>query len=625
MRASILMLVCILLAIPAQARIIYVDVDADGANDGSNWRDAYNYLQDALTHARTHPYVTEIRVSKGIYKPDRGVGTAPGERTATFQLINAVALRGGYAGSGVSDPNDRKIQGYETILSGDLDGNDVEVADACDLLREPTRYENSFHVVSGDATDQTAVLDGFTIIGGNANGSDANHNGGGMANYGGSPTLANCTFTKNSASGDGGGMAHYRSSPTLTNCIVSGNSANADGGGIRCDEGNPTIAHCVIKGNWASDGGGGIYSTRGSPTISRCTVMGNSAHMGAGMSCGEDCSLSMKNCIISGNMSNEVGGAMDCWKCSPSITGCTISGNTTGGNGGGLFFSHASPTITNCAIIGNMVTGYTFGDVSISLGGGVFCSHPCTAFVTNCTIVGNSAYGAEDFNAGGGIFSFDDSNLTVNNCILWGNSAAEGAQIALSLIIDSNDYGSSTMTVSYSDVQDEVLGVYVESAGTLNWGDGNIDADPLFLDANGPDGTIGTQDDDLRLSSGSPCMDAGDNNSVPLDTADLDNDGNTIELLPYDINGHRRLIDGDCNDTEVVDMGAYESNYAYMGDFDYDCDVDFEDFGIFGSAWMSEARDEDWDRHCDISMPPDEYIDWRDLKLLCDNWLADIP
>ncbi|MHC4344801.1 MAG: hypothetical protein ACYSUP_08970, partial [Planctomycetota bacterium] len=96
----------------------------------------------------------------------------------------------------------------------------------------------------------------------------------------------------------------------------------------------------------------------------------------------------------------------------------------------------------------------------------------------------------------------------------------------------------------------------------------------------------------------------------------------TIEPIPFDLDDHPRIIDGDCNATEIVDMGAYEFNYAYMGDFDYDCDVDFADYAIFGLAFPSEPGDDNYSHICDISVPPDEYIDWRDAKILCDNWLV---
>jgi hypothetical protein len=93
---------------------------------------------------------------------------------------------------------------------------------------------------------------------------------------------------------------------------------------------------------------------------------------------------------------------------------------------------------------------------------------------------------------------------------------------------------------------------------TVPPGTGNINADPCFVDANGPDGIAGTEDDNLSLLSNSPCIDAGDNNSVPPDYADLDGDGDTTEPTPLDLDYRPRFMDGDCNDSNIVDMGAYE-------------------------------------------------------------------
>jgi len=72
-------------------RIIYVDEAAVGANDGSSWADAYVYLQDALAQAAVAAPPIEIRVAQGVYKPDQGAGVTPGDRDATFQLLNGVA------------------------------------------------------------------------------------------------------------------------------------------------------------------------------------------------------------------------------------------------------------------------------------------------------------------------------------------------------------------------------------------------------------------------------------------------------------------------------------------------------------------------------------------------------
>jgi len=139
---------------------------------------------------------------QGTYKPDRGIGVAPGDRYATFFLKNGVTIKGGYAGNGALDPDERAIHLFWTILSGDLAGNDATVSNPLDLPNEPTRSDNSHRVVSVFNADATTVLDGFIIIAGR------NHSvlgygghGGGMLCWGDdtNPTVVNCTFQRNSA------------------------------------------------------------------------------------------------------------------------------------------------------------------------------------------------------------------------------------------------------------------------------------------------------------------------------------------------------------------------------------------------------------------------------------------
>jgi hypothetical protein len=102
-------------------------------------------------------------------------------------------------------------------------------------------------------------------------------------------------------------------------------------------------------------------------------------------------------------------------------------------------------------------------------------------------------------------------------------------------------------------------------------GTGNIQDDPCFVDADGSDNVMGTEDDNLRLSPGSPCIDEGNNIAVPADTADLDNDGNTAERTPLGLDYGQRFADDPCTPDsgipdpphypQVVDMGAYEYRY----------------------------------------------------------------
>ena len=137
--------------------VIHVDKQATGpVHDGSGWCEAYTELSEALDAAVAGDTVL---VADGTYKPDPAGLDDP--RDATFELISGVRIEGGYAGCGAPDPDARDVELFETILSGDLDSNDVYVSDPCDLLTEPTRAENSYHVVTGSGTNASTILDGF--------------------------------------------------------------------------------------------------------------------------------------------------------------------------------------------------------------------------------------------------------------------------------------------------------------------------------------------------------------------------------------------------------------------------------------------------------------------------------
>ncbi len=493
--------------------IIYVK--QGGTGTGTSWAYPYGQLQDALTAAAGEP--NQIWVAAGTYYPSMKIdGT--GDRYRTFQLLNNVAIYGGFAATGNPAWGDRNPNTYVTILSGDLLGNDNLTTPAEDLLNDPNRAENCYHVFYHPSTtnlDTTAVLDGFTITAGNSI-----DTGGGIYNGNSSPTVINCTFSRNAA-GYGGGMYNSNGS-------------------------NPIVTNCIFSGNYGEGSGGGMLNIESSPIMTNCTFSGNSTSQDS--------------------QSNTTGGGMANTDSSPMLVNCIFSGNSAGPDVGGIANYEKNSTQINMLFI-------------FTSGGGMY-NQGSTPTLVNCTFSGNYSS-----NRGGGMANYN-CNPIVPNCILWGNIATRGPQIF---------HASATPTITYSDIAGD-------GSGT-----GNIDSAPRFIDADGSDNIAGTEDDNLRLSPDSPCIDAGDNTAVPAG-------------ITTDLSGFGRFIDDICTaDTgngisPVVDMGAYE---FLRSDIDSNGDVNFKDFGQFVLYWLDIACGAcgGADLTCDGDVNGD------DLKKFFDNWL----
>jgi hypothetical protein len=547
---------------PAAAKVIFVDVNAPGPNhDGSSWENAYNYLQDALSDAYPATKPVEIRVAQGIYKPDQGGSQTPGERTATFQLINGVTLKGGYAGFGEPDPNKRDIILYETTLSGDLDGNDVQVNDPCDLLYEPTRAENSYHVVISKNRYQTAVLDGFTITAGNANGSSGvwdSPSGGGMYNAGpggfvgdcGSPTLINCTFFANSAQWSGGGIYNSASERQCT----------------------PIFIKCTFTENYADYNGGGMCNGHSIPRVGKCNP-------------------DLIDCTFIDNSSGIDGGGFFNGYGDSTLTNCKFTANSAEGNGGGMANCGPSSTLTNCVLSGNKAKS----------GGGFYAYDSSITSMTNCTLAGNEATNGCTLVTDSYEHNYP-SNIQLTNCILR-NDGNE---------IHNND--NSTIEITYSNVKSAWPGLgnidtdpcfvqpgYWDSNGTPE--DANddfwVDGDYHLKSQAGrwdPKSESWVKDDVT-----SPCIDAG-NPGCPVGDEPEPN-GNRRNMGAYGGTAEasksptywRSLADTtndwivDPNDLKVLADYWLQTGECIPSDFDRSRFVNFNDFAILGGQWRQKG------------------------------------
>ena len=493
-----------------EPRIIYVDDDAAGANDGTSWENAYVYLQDALTDANSAEKPIEIRVAQGMYKPDQGANQTHGDREATFQLINGVTLKGGYAGFGATDPNTRDIHLNKTILSGDLDSDDISWNELLDkrtlpnyysfgmaTFDEPNREDNTFHVVIGSGTDETAVLEGFTITGGGAAfvlsyfAPYFAYFGGGMYSDAGSPAIIDCTFTRNMSYDSGGGMyCEDNSNPILTNCIFLRNWA-LFGGGMYNSHSNPSLIKCTFTENFSEVHSkvtvegyhtcGGMHNSYSNPTLTDCTFSKNNSTGwlfgdSAGGMLNFQSDPNITNCVFSGNQGCRGGGVRN-WGSNPVLTNCVFIGNSVtneftaeGGaifNDSFIYIDHSgtdcvvksNPIFTKCVFTGNLardgggmanlfqssaiLTSCIFsGNTAISSGGGIY-NHGSSAILTNCTFAQNSAQNGNALRYDEYYFppySIPDNNVELINCILWdgGNE------------IWNND--NSTINITYSNI-----------------------------------------------------------------------------------------------------------------------------------------------------------------------------
>ena len=362
--------------ITAGAAVIYVDADATGAGTGTSWGNACPDLGDALNAAVSGD---EIWVAAGTYYPTRdryGSATPADNRDKTFFFAGAVSLKvyGGFdgtdgAGGGTleTDLSQRDPVANETVLSGDLAGDDATGGD---------NSENAYHVVFLSAVTTEVLLDGFTVTAGNADGASGNDSyGGGIYNIAANgtvnPAVNSCVIRGNHGT-YGGGLAIWGSSInsventlSLTDCDIRENTANSGGGLYMtyCD--GAELTNCLIRGNSVINRGGGIFNNScPNTTLVNCLITGNYAAVtGGGMESfnNKDVYLTayqMYNCTISGNYAADLGGALLNGSslgatCASQLTNCLIWSNDSGNSLKNIYnYGNATPSYQYCDIGG---------------------------------------------------------------------------------------------------------------------------------------------------------------------------------------------------------------------------------------------------------------------------------
>ncbi|MDE0638625.1 MAG: right-handed parallel beta-helix repeat-containing protein [Candidatus Poribacteria bacterium] len=333
------------------------------------------------------------------------------------------------------------------------------------------KFETRGFIFQNEETD-ASVLDGFTITNGNQK------FGGGIYLNTSSPIIKNCVIDSNqSIPGGGGGIDCNHSDPIITDCRITRNFGggifiigNSEHKGVILKEPltQPTLKNCTI----AENTGNGIYCmTDVNPIIDNCVVSHNSAR-GIYYAYAPLANNPITNCRIEHN----AGSGLEAWMNSVLKIENSIIVRNTARSGGGISCSYDSEIwVSDCLIAHNRAKYFGGGILATAILGGVNIKH--------CTITENTAG-----TAGGGIYAIvhrdpfmPRNRFNLTDSIVWGNSAngrhAEVYVRGSGIVIKSCDIGQGLAGI------EAAFGGQVADGDKFIYED-NIDADPLFVDAD---------------------------------------------------------------------------------------------------------------------------------------------
>ncbi|MEM6318404.1 MAG: YCF48-related protein, partial [Bacteroidota bacterium] len=530
--------------------IIYVNVNIlTGNQDGASWANAFTHLQNALEIAEDGD---QIWVAKGIYHPLAGIEAAVEDTaTLTFEIDKNIQLYGGFLGTetGISE---RDWENTETILSGDINGDDVYLED----IHHPNfpalnNGENVHTVVHVSGNGRDIVIDGFTVRGGNAKSNvylyNAGTTGGGIyigSEKGGTllkPLIQNCKIVHNVARLTGGGLMSHTSSNTIADPILRNNSFIYNGNTALTFynrgpyENKPKVASCLFKNNNGGLYAGGVHILtefgKFSGEFYDCQLIANRGLLGGGIRMdtkwGGTSQFRFINGVLMNNESDTYGGGIftesrDQSFSYPRFIRTKFIGNKAKEVGGGGYNRNIKSFDYNyhqdCLFTQNSA-GHDGGAFYHQNTNSSYAYHSYIVFERS-TIAYNKAGsvgGIRNANNSG-----NSSNLTVENSILWKNANKNLAA--------THSFGT---VLENSLVEDVTCPENVRCQGN------NIfNQNPLFVDSLS----------NLSLRIGSPAIDQSEGYHHPIDSLDI--------VL------NSRKVPGIINGDSIVDLGAYEFQNA---------------------------------------------------------------
>jgi predicted outer membrane repeat protein len=553
-------------------------VNQNGGNDqntGAAWAAAKSTIQSGIETAFANLNRCDVWVAQGTYRPTFKADPFAAANTATLQMRAGIKAYGGFAGNELA-LSERNVATRLTIVDGAPDAvmAIVTAADGARLdgfIVDGGGVAGPLSVVSGsfelawctfrniDYTGFYAVRAGATLVVSDSLFHDSqrplesagtlvvrrsvfrnNHLGPGGATITSTGVLevSDSTFTGNGSAGNSGGSGGaiyvgmaatalverctFRDNQILGDAASMTTTGLAFGGAIDSSYGNSqlTIRDSTFENNGVRGrlaGGGAIRGEK--MTIVNTQFIGNHSESAVEADGGAIVAEGLLDVIggtFRGNSAQRDGGAVRC-RNGCRFAGTSFDANAATARNGGAVYRSGSATVSfaSCA----------FSNNTAGLNGGAIANYSSSA---GLAIAASTFFGNAAANFGGGLYTSNNGQANVSNSIFWANSATvQGPQIYNGTNV--------TLTIASSDVQ----------GSGFSGANGNIDADPQFLNVL-PSAV------DLRLNSGSPCVNAGNSALLPFDVLDMDRDTNMSEALPLDAASNVRVSG------PAVDIGAFE-------------------------------------------------------------------